>query len=88
MSVTKEQVVNANRRDEFHLGECTRTFGPRGGKTDDVYKVRVNGVAKTWQKQPELFVLPVVHGMYRYGRITNENAHAWHAAGSCPLTAI
>lgn len=38
-------------------------------------KWRVNGKCKTWKRNPERFQLPIKHGLYSYGYITNENAH-------------
>lgn len=88
MAVTKEQITSANPRDEFHYTgnhACTRVVGPRGGIRETITRVRVNGVAKTWKRQPELFVLPVAYGMFGHERITNENANEWHSADTCPL---
>jgi hypothetical protein len=35
---------------------------------------RPNGKLKTWKRQPERFSLPVKHGLYSYGQVTNANA--------------
>lgn len=36
---------------------------------------RANGKCKTWKRNPERFQLPIKHGLYSYGYITEENAH-------------
>ena len=33
-----------------------------------------NGQTKTWKKDESRFCMPVKHGLYAYGYITNENA--------------
>ena len=36
---------------------------------------RANGKCQTWKTRPEDFKLPVKHGLYTYGYITQDNAH-------------
>jgi hypothetical protein len=36
---------------------------------------RTNGKCKTWKRSPDRFQLPIKHGLYNYGYITEENAH-------------
>lgn len=36
---------------------------------------RANGKCKTWVTRPDEFKLPIKHGLYNYGYLTNENAH-------------
>lgn len=36
---------------------------------------RVNGKIKLWKRQPDKFSLPVKHGLYQYGYITEDNCH-------------
>lgn len=43
-------------------------------------KWRANGQCKTWKRSPERFKLPIKHGLYNYGYITEENAHLFEAA--------
>jgi len=45
---------------------------------------RVNGAVKTWKTQPERFEIPVKHGMYDFGYVTNKNYFYFHLNGSCP----
>ena len=35
---------------------------------------RVNGQVKTWIKQPDKFRVPLKHGLYTYGYLTEDNA--------------
>jgi hypothetical protein len=42
-------------------------------------RVRRNGRTKLWKTKPERFQIPVKHGLYSYGYITNENAGEWEA---------
>lgn len=41
---------------------------------------RANGACKTWKRDVERFQLPVKHGLYNYGYITNDNAHLFEVA--------
>jgi hypothetical protein len=36
---------------------------------------RVNGKVKTWKTRPNEFSIPVKHGLYDYGYITQKNIH-------------
>ena len=87
MSVSKEQAMNAQHRQEFHYGECTVYNGPKGGKRFNRYVVRVTGLCKTWKTRPEEFSLPIRHGLYRSGAITHWNNNEFHSAQDCPLDA-
>jgi hypothetical protein len=82
MALTKKQAIEAN---EFHLAQCRRIFGPRGGITETVIRYRRNGVTKLWKTEPERFRIPVKYGMKTCDYITNENQHRVHAAEDCPL---
>lgn len=42
---------------------------------DKPVRWRANGKCKTWKRDPARFQLPIKHGLYSYGYITNENAH-------------
>jgi hypothetical protein len=43
-------------------------------------RCRANGKCKTWKTRPNDFSLPVKHGLYEYGYITQDNAHAFRVA--------
>jgi len=49
---------------------------------------RVNGKVKTWKTRPNKFMVPVKHGMYDYGYITERNYHLFHINGSCEYCGI
>lgn len=82
--ITKKQALTAN---EFHYGECKRTFGPRGGITEYVERWRRNGKTQTWKRDPERFRIPIKFGLYAYSAIHNESSDAtqWHTSEDCPL---
>ena len=40
-------------------------------------RCRVNGKCKTWKTRPEMFQLPVKHGLYTCFYITEDNMHEW-----------
>lgn len=91
--VTKEQAVAAGATFgavEFHYvgrSDCKRNVGPRGGITVNVVVARTSGRCQTWKTRPEEFRLPVKHGLYESGEITNRNAADWHLASDCPINA-
>jgi len=83
--VTKEQALNC---DMFHYTgkeECKRVVGPRGGITVYVVQCRRSGKTQTWKTRPDEFRVPVMHGLYSHGELTNRNAEQWHTAKDCPL---
>jgi hypothetical protein len=44
-------------------------------------RVRVTGKVKTWVRTPEAFKIPVAHGLYSHGYVTNDNAAEWYLPG-------
>ena len=49
-------------------------------RTELVYSLtgktwRVNGMCKTWKRQPGKFRLPIKHGLYAYWHIDEMNCH-------------
>ena len=81
--VTKEQAIN---EVNFHYGECSEKIGSRGGKTVSQTRARANGQCQTWKRDSERFRLPVKHGLYSYGEITDLNADQFHTASDCPIS--
>ena len=79
-AITKSQAMMDT---EFHYGQCTDTVGPRGGVKRSTVAYRANGVCKTWKTRPEEFSLPLKHGLYAYGYLTNDNASDFHLAATC-----
>lgn len=47
-------------------------------RSGEPYRVRVNGKLKTWKTRPSEFKLPVKHGLYEYGYITEQNINDWN----------
>ena len=43
--ITREQALTAQR---FHVGECSKVTGPRGGVKVSIVECRRNGQTKTW----------------------------------------
>lgn len=84
--VTREQALTCNRfrqiaklNGEIKIkpGSMNRVFVSDGTSTplDTPINWRANGRCKTWTRSPERFQLPIKHGLYNYGYITNDNAH-------------
>lgn len=67
MSITKEQALALQYRDTITF-TGTDLIQPKG------IKWRVNGKCKTWKRDSARFSLPIKHGLYDYGYLTNENA--------------
>jgi hypothetical protein len=80
--ITKQQALTAN---EFHLGPCKRTVGPRGGVTVKSNVWRRNGKTQTWVTRPNDFRIPVKYGLRTCGAILDFTAENWHTAEDCPL---
>ena len=80
--ITFEQAMTSQ---EFHLEPCTRTVGPRGGIKETIKAYRRNGKTKTWKTRPGVFQVPVKHGLYEYGKITDTDVDRVHTRGDCPL---
>lgn len=68
--VTKEQALT-----ETNFTKLVQVNGK-----NIVRKWRANGKCKTWKRNPERFQLPIKHGLYSYGYITEENAHLFEVA--------
>lgn len=47
------------------------------GSDKQPIRVRVNGKCKLWKRSPERFQVPVKHGLYDSGYITETNCHDW-----------
>ena len=80
--LTKEQAIT---EQEFHAGTCKRTIGPRGGVTVKQGIWRRNGKTQLWKTRPDAFRVPVKHGLYSYGEITEQDVNVIHAASDCPI---
>lgn len=65
--VTKEQAMNCK-----NFLQVKKFYNQQ---LDKPARWRANGKCKTWKRDPARFQLPIKHGLYSYGYITNENAH-------------
>ena len=69
--ITKEQAMNADNfiqiKAVIYSGAILTRPEPRNW--------RRNGKTKTWKTRPNEFKIPVKHGLYSYGYITQDNAH-------------
>lgn len=68
--ITKEQALTAQR---FHARE---------GQSCILW--RRNGRTQTWVTRPAEFRVPVKHGLYRYGQLTELEAQHFHTEDDCP----
>lgn len=88
--ITKEQALTCTSFKQ--TTELTGTVKPVYGSISRIFVAdggikllpkpinwRANGKCKTWKRTPERFQLPIKHGLYNYGYITNENAHLFEA---------
>ena len=80
--ITRDQALTAQR---FHVGECSKVTGPRGGVKISIVECRRNGQTKTWKRTPEAFSIPVKRGLYEHGHITQDNAQRFHVDTDCPI---
>ena len=74
MAITMEQAINAK---VFHANGCQPKRTPE--------RWRRNGRTQLWKTRPTEFRVPVKHGLYHYGYITQIAAHLVHAAEDCPV---
>ena len=84
MAITKTQAADTSI-SYFHIGECTRTVGPRGGVKTSIVECRRNGALKTWKTRPAEFSLPVKRGLRDYGYITDSDNARFHTPDDCPI---
>jgi len=52
---------------------CTTALNADGSRL----RCRRNGKTKTWKRTPQRFQIPVKHGMYDYGYITEKEMQFW-----------
>ena len=74
MSITLAQAKSLTYGEIFHVksnnGKCL--------------KWKVNGKVKTWKRDPSGVKVPVKHGMYKYGYLTEANIHMVEYKCVCP----
>jgi hypothetical protein len=72
--ITIEQAKALEYRETIHSNNQRNADGT-------CQRWRVNGRLKTWKRTPNQFQLPVKHGLYAYGYVTQETAYAVHLPG-------
>lgn len=83
-----KQAKSLQRGTQLHYtgrNPCSKTVGPHGGITIRTVGCRVSGEPKTWKRSPEKVQVPVKHGLYEHGYITESNLEYFHLATDCPL---
>lgn len=73
--ITKEQALTANNFVQIRCGDNKESL-----PLDKSRNWRRNGKTKTWKTRPNDFNIPVKHGLYDYGYITQDNAHLFNIA--------
>lgn len=66
MSITLEQAKGLKYGDMVHITNDKNADGTP-------QRWRVNGKPKTWKRSPDRVKVPVKHGLYTYGYITEDN---------------
>lgn len=78
--ISQDQADTAN---VFHVDKpvaarrCDSVRGPE--------RWRRNGKTQRWKRDPLRFRIPIKHGMYDYGEITQEEANLFHTGADCPF---
>ena len=71
--MTIEEAKNLGYREILHMshkGGCERW--------------RVNGMIKLWKRSQERIRIPLAHGLYDYGYLTERNVCLFHKESDCP----
>jgi hypothetical protein len=85
--MSRDQALNLRHGQTLHYTgrhACACIVGPRGGTKEVVTRVRVSGRCTTWKTRPADFRVPVKHGLYENGEITERNAADFHVPSDCP----
>ncbi len=64
MPITLEQAKSLEYGDMLHLDNYNNADGTPA-------RLRVNGKVKTWKRDANRIKVPVKHGLYNYGEVTN-----------------
>lgn len=70
MSITKAQAQTARHFEHATLKNADGT----------PLRARAIGKCKVWKTRLDAFSLPIKHGLYDYGYITQDNADKWNVA--------
>lgn len=76
--ITKEQALTATRFKEV----APASVNPPLNTHTKQRCWRANGKCKVWKRDKNRFQLPIKHGLYSYGYLTNDNAHLFMLDGS------
>jgi len=68
--ITKEIAITTGHGVNFHHVTLKNSDGTP-------LRARKNGQCKTWKTRPNDFRVPIKHGMYDHGYITQDNADEW-----------
>ncbi len=71
--ITKEQALALKPGTVIYLTSFFTT-GSKIVNLDKVTKWRINGQAKVWKTKPDQFQIPLKHGLYDFGYLTESNA--------------
>jgi len=52
-----------------------------------VMRWKVNGEPRTWKTRPDMVVVPIKFGLYKFGQIHENELDSWHLESDCPLIA-
>jgi hypothetical protein len=76
--ITKEQAMIVKSFKQVYAATYNSFSHP--SPLDTPIAWRANGKCKVWKRSPDRFSLPVKHGLYSYGYITEENANLFEPA--------
>ena len=69
-----------DNRHVYGNGQIVKVFGETTQPVAKAVNWRANGKLKIWKRDAARFQLPIKHGMYGYGYITEENMHLFEVA--------
>jgi len=75
-------ILNLETAKDLKLGQVL-SMNYNKNSDGSCVRWRVNGKVKTWKTRPNEFKIPVKHGMYDFGYITQHNYFYFHINGSC-----
>lgn len=76
MPITIEQAKQLKYGTEIHY-----KLKNADGKT--CMRFRVNGKIQLWKKQPNKYSVPIKHGLWKYGYLTQLNCNDFHLIDDC-----
>ena len=76
MGMTLEQAKALKRGDIIHSDSVKNARG-------ECMRWRVNGQVQTWKRSPERVRVPLKHGLYDYGQLTENELQLVHREQDC-----